>query len=68
MGEHMRRFFTENEHLTLVSAASEEDRKILEQAEQKKYIKLQRAPNGVKCFTQEDLAQAKMWEEKGCLD
>lgn len=68
MGDLIRRFFRENEHLKPLTSATEEEQAVLLRANEKRYITLQESPDKQKCFTQEDLVQARMWKEKGCLD
>lgn len=68
MDLHLRVFMEENPHLKLLTEASAFNQKILNKAEVMKYIKMQRSPTGIVFYSEENLEQAKMWYEKGCLN
>lgn len=68
MATFLELYLRENPDARILSQAEEKDKEILVRAHEKKYIMLLRAPKGERVYTIEQLEQARMWKEKGCLD
>lgn len=69
MTYHIDRYFVDNpEEKRFTATMSESDKELLLKAERFGYITLRRPFKDVVTYTDEQLVQAKMWEEKGCLE
>lgn len=66
--KHIYRWLRENPGMNPLVEADEETRELLIAAAKRKYIRFVEAPAGELCYTMEDVEQARMWKEKGCLN
>lgn len=67
MAYHIERYESDHPDYKRFEDASLEVQCLLQQAEERKYIRIYRAPNGKKYYDEEILQQAQMWKDKGCL-
>lgn len=67
MEDHVARFLRESPQLKLLSTATEDDRALLLRAHELKYITLTKVPGGSYAYSQDDVDNARMWQDKGEL-
>lgn len=69
MGYHIEKYFINYpDEIPITDETPKEDVEVLLKAEEFGYIVLKRPFTDIITYTNEQLIQARMWEEKGCLD